>query len=190
MTHTEEIKLLVGRCLEGDKESYGEIVRFYQQKIYDLCYHYLGTRQDAEDAAAEVFIKGYRSLSSFDPQYAFATWLYKIAVNHAIGILRKQKRERQYLSTQNSNPLWVIEAEAPESVFFNRSQDEMFQKALEMLPVKYRTTLMLKYHHDLSYKEIGNIMELPVNTVGSLVLRAKQELRKIIKRGENHGMSR
>jgi RNA polymerase sigma-70 factor (ECF subfamily) len=180
MKNSEEIKVLVSRCLGGNRESFGTIVRRFQQQIYDLCFHYLGTMQDAEDATADVFIKAYRSLTSFNPQYAFSTWLYKIAVNHSIGILRRQKREREYLKDEGANPLTVKSARPPEAVFFENDQKAAFFNALVSLPDKYRTALMLKYQQDLSYKEIGEIMDMPVNTVGSLILRGKKELRDIL----------
>jgi RNA polymerase sigma-70 factor (ECF subfamily) len=173
-----QIVVLVKECLEGDKESYSLIIRHFQQKVYDLCFHFLGTPQDAEDAAIEAFIKAYRALSDFNPQYAFSTWLSRIAVNHSISVLRRQKREREYLQAEAANPTSLTEGKSPDTVFFNNSQQKALESVLPSLPVKYRTALMLKYRQDLSYKEISEIMDIPVNTVGSLILRAKQELRE------------
>jgi RNA polymerase sigma-70 factor (ECF subfamily) len=171
----------VKECLDGDKESYNPIIRHFQQKIYDLCFHFLGTPQDAEDAAVEVFIKAYRALSDFNPHYAFSTWLFRIAVNHSIGILRRQKREREYLQAEASNPTSITEWKSPDTVFFNNSQKKALESVLLSLPMKYRTALMLKYRQDLSYKEISEIMDIPVNTVGSLILRGKKELKEALK---------
>ncbi|MCP5053496.1 MAG: RNA polymerase sigma factor [bacterium] len=176
-----DIKLSVSRCLNGDKESYSPVVRHFQQRIYDLCFHYLGTLQDAEDAAAEIFIKAYRALGSFNPRYAFSTWLYRIASNHCIGILRRQKREKEYLLEQGSNPSKLKHSAAPDTVFFEDTKKTAFRNALETLPIQYRTALMLKYHQDLSYKEIAETMDLPVNTVGSLILRGKKDLKEKIR---------
>lgn len=176
-----QIVVLVKECLKGDKESYSLIIRHFQKKIFDLCFHFLGTPQDAEDAAIEVFIKAYRSLKNFNPQYAFSTWLFRIAVNHSIGILRRQKREREYLQAETSNPTSMTEWKNPDTVFFNNSQQKALENALPSLPVKYRTALILKYQQDLSYKEISEIMDIPVNTVGSLILRGKKELREALK---------
>lgn len=97
-----EIILTVNECLKGKKDSYNAIVRWFQKKIYSLCLSFLGTPQDAEDAAMDIFIKAYHSLPEFNPQYAFSTWLYKIAVNHSIGILRSQKN-RKNTSPNNGN---------------------------------------------------------------------------------------
>ncbi|UCH95852.1 MAG: sigma-70 family RNA polymerase sigma factor [Candidatus Aminicenantes bacterium] len=175
-----KILALVEECLKGNTESYGSIVRHFQEKIYNLCFHFLGTPQDAEDAAIEVFIKAYRSLNHFNPQYAFSTWLFKIAVNHSIGVLRQQKREKEYLLAEASNPTRLKESRAPDIVFFRDSQQKALEKALESLPVKYKTALMLKYQQDLSYQEISEITDIPVNTIGSLILRGKKALREAL----------
>lgn len=176
--NNSQIVLLVKECLKGDKESYSLIIRHFQQKVYDLCFLFLGTSQDAEDAAIEVFIKAYRALKNFNPQYAFSTWLSRIAVNHSISVLRRQKREREYLLAGAANPTSLIAVKSPDTVFFNDSHQKALESVWPSLPVKYRTALILKYQQDLSYKEIGEIMDIPVNTVGSLILRGKQELRE------------
>jgi RNA polymerase sigma factor (sigma-70 family) len=176
-----EIVLLVNECLAGKRESYSPIIRCFQGKIFALCFHFMGTSPDAEDAAMEVFIKAYRKLKGYNPQYAFSTWLFKIAVNHCIGLLRRQKREKEYLDTQRSNPARTIEANSPEVIFFKDTRQTALENAVNSLPVKYRTALILKYQQDLSYRQISEIMEIPVNTVGSLILRGKKELREVLK---------
>ena len=119
-----QIVVLVKECLDGDKESYSLIIRHFQQNIYNLCFYFLGTPQDAEDAAIEVFTKAYRALKDFNPQYAFSTWLFRIAVNHSIGILRRQKREREYLQAEAANPTGMTERKSPDTVFFNNSKQK------------------------------------------------------------------
>ncbi len=178
--NNQEIIAFVSQCLKGNKDSYNSIVRCFQKKIYELCYHFLGTPQDAEDAAIEVFIKAYRSLGDFNPQYAFSTWLFRIAVNHSISILRRQKHAREYLPSEAANPGTFTETRAPDRIFFEESQQKALEDALDSLPLKYRTALMLKYQQDLSYQEISEIMDIPVNTVGSLILRGKKELRETL----------
>ncbi|MCP4155633.1 MAG: sigma-70 family RNA polymerase sigma factor [bacterium] len=192
MKKNEDILLSVRQCLNGRTESYAGIVRFFQKKIYNLCYHYLGTPQDAEDAAADIFIKAYNALASFNPEYNFSTWLFKIASNHSIGILRKQKRERDYLQShsqgQNKQPdekrIALVESKTPDAVFFKEAQDSSLKETLTDLPEKYRTVLMLKYHEGFSYRKISEIMDIPVNTVGSLVLRGKKVLRERVESKE------
>jgi RNA polymerase sigma-70 factor (ECF subfamily) len=177
----DEIIFSVKQCLNGRTEAFAHIIRQFQEKIHRLCLHYLGTAQDAEDAAAEVFVKAYKALNTFNPQYKFSTWIFKIAVNHSLQILRRQKLEKDYLVSEFSDESRLAETNSPDHVFFKDAQKESLDKAIKTLPVNYRTALLLKYGEGFSYKQIGDIMEIPVNTVGSLVLRGKKELRERIK---------
>lgn len=182
----EEIVFAVKQCLNGRTEAFSRIIRQFQKKIYYMCLHFLGTPQDAEDAAADIFIKAYNALGTFNPQYNFSTWIFKIAVNRSLEILRRQKRERDYLLSQNEslNGKKLTEINSPAAVFFKDSQKESLERALKTLPVKYRTALMLKYREGFSYRQISDIMEIPTNTVGSLILRGKKELRKKLEEKE------
>jgi len=175
-----EIKQSVRQCLQGNTDAFGPVVRRYRQSIHSLCRHYLGTPQDAEDAAADVFIKAYRRLAAYDPGYAFSTWLYRIAVNHCIALLRRRKLETAHLAGEAEKPGAGMDYRAPEAMFFEDVTQELYRQALAKLPDHYRTALLLKYQQDLSYKEISGIMEVPVNTVGSLILRGKTILKETL----------
>lgn len=178
-----EIILLVNQCLAGDKEAYSRIVDRFRVKVFNICFHYLRTVQDAEDAVMEVFIKAYKALAGFDSRYAFSTWLFKIAVNHSLGILRRQKLEQDYIQSAVPAPgsmTLLADHRAPDAVFFDNTEQEDLETAVKKLPENYRTALMLKYQQDFSYREISEIMDIPVNTVGSLILRGKRELRRLV----------
>lgn len=180
MQNSEIIKL-IKRCLDGNRQSFAPVVRYFQARIYRLCFRYLGTAQDAEDAAAEVFIKAFRSLHSYDSRFAFSTWLYRIAVNHSLSLLRRRKLESGFLESEGSQdaaPVKEARSKCPETVFFEAGQTEDLLNALDGLPENYRTVLVLKYQQDLSYKEIGEIMDIPVNTVASHILRGKKILKE------------
>ena len=176
----EEITFLLNECLAGKKKSFEPITSFFKDKIYRMCYRILGTPQDAEDATMDVFIKAYNSLNSYNPQYAFSTWLFKIAINHSIQILRRQKVETDFIFNQSLNPAISVHTQSPETIYLNYYKQDALSSAIENLPVKYRTALMLKYQEDLSYEQIGEILDIPVNTVGSLILRGKKELKEIL----------
>jgi len=180
-----EITGLVIECLAGKKESYEPIARYFQGKIYRICFQILGTPQDAEDAAMDVFIKAYRSLTGYNSQYAFSTWISRIAVNHSIGILRRRKLENDYFAQQVSNPMISTDTRCPETVYINDCRGSALSDAIETLPAKTRTALMLKYQEDLSYEQIGEILDIPVNTVGSLILRGKKDLREKLSNTQN-----
>lgn len=176
----KEIIQCVSDCLNGNKESFNLIFKFYKKKIFNLCYHYIGIIPDAEDAAVEVLFKVYNSLKKFDNRYKFSTWIYKIAYNYSIEILRKKKREDKYINSGSFRELKFVEKDTPSTQLFELNKKENFKEELKKIPKNFQEVLMLKYYHDLSYQQISEIMNLPKNTVGILILRAKKALKKQI----------
>lgn len=177
-TGEAEINAVIDRCLDGDNRAFENIVRRFQGPVYHTCLHFAHTPQDAEDAAADVFIKAFRSLTTFDPQYKFSTWLFKIAVNHCIQVARKKKRETDYLHRHFSENRDQADHETPAVLLFRSAEKSRVKEALLSIPLKYQAALMLKYYQELSYQEIGEILAVPKNTVASLILRGKKALRE------------
>ena len=174
-----EIIAVISECKQGNKEAFTKIIHHFQNKVFHICFHFTGTSQDAEDAAADVFIKTYHSLPSFNPRYKFSTWLFKITVNHCIGLSRKKKHEKNYLLSQfPDRRAQESDEKTPCALFFKELEQERVREALRSIPVKYQAALMLKYYRDLSYREISEILSVPQNTAASLILRGKKELRK------------
>lgn len=176
-----EIISIIKDCLNGRKETFSQIINLFQKRIFIICFHFLGTHQDAEDATTEIFIKIFDSLSSFNMNYKFSTWIFKVAVNHLNDILRKKKREKKYLISEFSNRKKQTEWITPESVFLKKNEENKLKKAIKSISIQYQNALMLKYYHELSYQQISEIMDIPVNTVGSLLFRGKNELKNKLK---------
>lgn len=172
-----EISSIIKECLNGKKESFTQIINLFQDQIFNICFQFLRTHQDAEDATTEIFIKTFNSLNSFNTNYKFTTWIFKIAFNHLNDILRKKKREKKYLVSEFSNTMKHAEPVTPENVFFKKLEGNKLMKALKSIPIKYQSALMLKYYFELSYQEISEVMDIPKNTVASLLFRGKNELR-------------
>ena len=173
-----EILSAINACQQGNRKSFTSIVQRYQSALYHFCYHFLGTRQDSEDASTDIFIKVYRSLGSFNPRHKFSTWLYKIAYNHLVEISRRKKRENRYFGSEMVHHAEVTVRETPDSVFFKNAIQEDVKKGLQSITLNSRTALMLRYYHQLSYREICQVMNIPLNTVASLIFRGKKELRE------------
>jgi RNA polymerase sigma-70 factor (ECF subfamily) len=173
-----EISSAVDACQQGNREFFTSIIQDYQSALYHFCYHFLGSRQDSEDASVDIFIKVYRSLGSFNPRYKFSTWLYKIAYNHLVEISRRKKRENRYFESEMVHGAEVVVQETPDSVFFKNADQEDVKNGLQSISPNSRTALMLRYYHQLSYREICQVMDIPLNTVASLIFRGKSELRK------------
>jgi len=174
-----EITTVISECKQGNKEAFAKIIRHFQGPVFHICFHFTHTNQDAEDAAADVFVKVYRSLSSFDPRYRFSTWIFKITVNHCIGLFRKKKHEKDYLISQfPDRSAEQRHEETPCALFFKELDQERVRDALDSIPAKYRAALILKYYRDCSYREISEILGVPQNTAASFILRGKKNLRK------------
>lgn len=166
---------LVIRAQEGDRNAYSELVRAHTQGVLNVIYRMCGDMHVAEDAAQETFIQAWLKLKSYRPQSSLKTWLYRIAVNTAIDMLRKEKRilpsEIDDLNLRDSNP-------GPEALAANSEQTEMVQEAVLALPDASRAVLVLREFEGLSYKEIAESLEIPVGTVMSRLNYARKLLRE------------
>jgi RNA polymerase sigma-70 factor (ECF subfamily) len=146
----------------------------------------LDSRESAEDAASEVFLKLQRSLESFDGSIPFAKWLLKVAGNHCIDVLRRRRRGQQVI-VEVEDGAAVMEATSPEpsplGAFIRMEEKAQLQAAIARLPENYRVPLVLRYYSELSYDEIGQQVGLQKNHVAALIFRAKQELRRKLAHG-------
>ena len=179
-----DILKTIESSLNGNRESFASIVRDFQKPLYHFCFHFLGNMQDAEDASVDIFLKAYRALGSFDSRYRFSSWFYKIAYNHLVEVTRRRKRENRYFGSIMGQRTELTEKQTPDSIFFKLEEREEVKNVLQSISLNHKTALMLRYYHQLSYREIGHIMKIPKNTVASLLMRGKRELRKKLDREE------
>ncbi|MEO5950018.1 MAG: RNA polymerase sigma factor [Candidatus Saccharimonadales bacterium] len=166
-------KLIITRVLEGETDSYRELVERYQTGLIIHCENILNDRQDGEDMAQEAFIKAFKSLKTFSSEKArFSTWLYRIASNLCVDFLRKNKKvfnvEDIERYTQAIDPAY-IEMDEIEKV-------RMLVEQLE--PPKYAEVIKAYFWEGKSYQEIAAIFNTTTNTIGSWINRAKSQLRK------------
>jgi RNA polymerase sigma-70 factor (ECF subfamily) len=182
----EEMKIsaTIKDCLNGKKESFTFIVEDFQERIHRFCFHLLGSVEDAKDATSEVFMKAFIHLARFDESRSFSNWLFTIAYNHCVDILRKRKRERKSLQAQfSSRPDVIRQKPEIESGYIDRLEKERLNRAIKKLPPKYLTSLLLRYQFELPYADIAQVMDKPVSSVRLLIFRGKKELRKIMEQG-------
>lgn len=176
---------LVARTLRGDQQAFVQLVEKYQTPVYNLAYRMLGNPQDAEDAAQETFLRAYMQLTTYRPARPFATWLLSIAAHYCID---QHRRSRATLSFDD---LLVTTDPAgheplPEEMLLDREQQMEIQAALGSLPPRYRLLLILRYWHDLSYAEMGEILHLAEGTVKVGVFRAREALGQRLLRQSSH----
>ena len=163
------------RTKDGDRRTFTHIVNKYQQPIYNYCYHMLQNGDEAEDAAQEVFMRTYSRLGTYDDRHKFSTWLFSIAVHYCIDKLRK--RHFQLISWDDLAPWYLFpgqESPQPERALLEAEAVREVRSLLNMLPPDYRTIVILKYWHVLSYQEIAQTLEMTVSAVKSKLFRARK----------------
>lgn len=162
----------------GNRERYGLLVERYEQKMSRYVRRFLYDADDAADVVQDVFVKAYINIKSFDIKQRFSPWMYRIAHNECINSIKKKKRE----------PLPFFDADAlfPHPVARERADDEMqvkqirlaLDRCLKELDAKYREPLILYYFEELEYREISDILRIPVSTVGVRLNRGRVILKE------------
>lgn len=173
---------IVRECLEGRQDAYTLLMSRYKRPVFGLIYRTVRQREDAEDLAQETFIKAFRSLPSYDPQYAFSSWLFKIASNLCIDHFRRQRTETVSLDDEDK-PLEIPDGtQNPEEAAVAQSERSVIDAAIGSLPVDYRLVILLRHKEEKSYEEIAQILNLPLGTVKAKVHRARGALKERLKR--------
>jgi RNA polymerase sigma-70 factor (ECF subfamily) len=181
----QDLDSVIERARGHDAEALGEIYRRYVRRVFGLCRYMLESRESAEDATSEVFLKLQRSIEGYDSSIPFPRWLLRVAGNQCIDALRRRQRGSKVILEGED----VAFNEAPSSELspLNAviSSDERAQvrEAIARLPMKYRVPLVLRYYSELSYDEIAQQLDLQRNHVAALIFRAKQELRRKLAKG-------
>ena len=183
MNEQELIELVKKR----DRIAFKTLVETWQGMVYNTALGILQNAEDAEDVSQEVFIQVYESISSFKGESKFSTWLYRIAITKTTDHIRKKKRKKRFAFVQSlygKNDGEIIE---PPDFFHpgihleNKENGAILFKAIEQLLPNQKAAFILSKTEDLSYKEIGEIMNLSEAAVDALLQRAKNKLKKILK---------
>lgn len=174
ISQTNELEL-VTRAQSGDRNAFSELVRTHSQGVLNVIYRMCGDIAVAEDAAQETFILAWLRLRSYRPETSLRNWLYRIAVNTAIDMLRKEKR---ILPGAVENLGLTDPRPGPEALAANSEQAEAIQEAILALPEASRAVLVLREYESLSYQEIAEALDIPVGTVMSRLNYARKLLRE------------
>jgi RNA polymerase sigma factor (sigma-70 family) len=169
-------KQSIQRVLEGYKEEYAFLVDRYKNKIYGILRGMGADHQDAQDLTQETFIKAYRKLAAHDLSKSFAAWLYTIAAN----LLKDLRRRTHPTGWLEEPPPDSSPGDNPEEVLLQAEYRTELQVLIRQLPCNYRIVLMLRYTNDLSYEEMSNVLDVPLNKVQNDLYRAKKRLKQMI----------
>jgi RNA polymerase sigma-70 factor (ECF subfamily) len=177
---TTEPTEAIARARGGDADAWGQLYHDYAPAIFRFCRRALPTREDAEDATMEVFMKLRGKLNQYDETRSFSAWLYKIAANHCWDVLRR-RRIRQDKETEDveSVPLEHPDPSQLELLIEQRTSEEV-RKALAKMSGRARMALVMRYYSDMSYDEIADALGVRRAFVGVVLLRARHELRQAL----------
>jgi RNA polymerase sigma-70 factor (ECF subfamily) len=165
---------LVTQAQRGERNAFNELVRIHAQGVMNVVYRMCGDAQVAEDAAQETFIQAWQHLASYRPQTSLRSWLYRIAVNAATDMLRKEKR----ILPNALEDLHLQDPQAgPEALFVQQERTSLVRKAILSLPDASRAVLVLREYEGMSYHEIAAALDIPVGTVMSRLNYARKSLR-------------
>ena len=174
---------LVEKIRSENNELYAEIVRRYEQKLYRYLRYLTNRPDESEDLLQDVFIKAYRNLFGFDTKRKFSPWIYRIAHNEGVNFVKKTNRRKQ-VSLENVDFSLGNQGDSVEDVFTKGEIREKVKECLDELEAKYREPLVLYYFEDKSYREISDILRIPVKTVGTFIFRGKRILKTICQKKE------
>jgi RNA polymerase sigma-70 factor, ECF subfamily len=193
LDENQVVGLLVRRCVDGDAAAWEDIVQRYHRRIYNICYRFAGASDDAQDLTQEVFIKMYRTLSTYDMgKGAFMTWVTTITRNLLVDHFRKTKADRLTDSLdsvpsehEDAQPLSAQIADrglAPDAHVQSRETRETVHQALQKLSPELREAVILRDLQDMDYREIATSLRVPEGTVKSRINRGRAELARLLQR--------
>ena len=171
---TDNEAQLVTQAQNGDRNAFSELVSIHAQGVLNVVYRMCGDTLIAEDAAQETFIRAWQNLSSYRPQTPLRNWLYRIAFNAGMDMLRKNRR---ILPDDIDDMQLTDGAPGPESLVSQQERTDMVQKAILSLPDASRAVLVLREYEGLSYQEISSTLDIPVGTVMSRLNYARNLLK-------------
>ena len=161
---------------EGDINSFSILVERYERKIKRYARKFLSGSEDIEDIVQNIFIKAYKNIQSFDVKRKFSPWIYRIAHNEFINALKKKKTGLQLFSLDILLPYLVDEEKINQEIEFKEIRQSL-KYCLNKIDIKYGEPIILYYLEDMSYKEIADIMHIPISTVGIRLKRGKKMLK-------------
>ncbi len=181
-------KKLLAALKSGSEEGYRTLVDLYQAKVINICLGYFPIQQDAEDLAQEVFVKLFSSVEKFRGEASLGTWVYRIAVNKCLEMVRYRKRTKRMAFFQSlvglddqAMQISSGQFDHPGVTLENKERTQLLYQHIEKLPEKQRTAFILSRLEGLSYQEICAVMEVSLSSVESLLFRAKQNLKKTLR---------
>jgi RNA polymerase sigma factor (sigma-70 family) len=180
---------LVKRALEdGDQKAYAELMGRYRDSVYYMLLKMVNNKDDAEDLTVEAFGKAFKRLSQYTPNFAFSTWLFRIATNNCIDFIRRKRKntfslDRPIEDDEGGEMVVDIRSDTmdPEEHIMKKQKIMMLHDLVDKLKPRYRTLIEMRYFQELSYEEIAAELDLPLGTVKAQLFRAREFLYNVLK---------
>jgi RNA polymerase sigma factor (sigma-70 family) len=179
--------VFVDAALAGDQRAYQQLVDKYQRALYYHILKLVRNRDVVDDLVQEAFLKAFDCLESYNRQYAFSTWIYRIATNHSIDYLRKKKLSTLSIDEPMQGKDGEMQMELTDEMastdreIIAKQRRKMVREAVEALPEKYRLVVRMRHMDEMSYEEIAEELGLPLGTVKAHIFRARELLNKHLK---------
>ena len=189
----KEDLIWVKRAQEGDELAFAALLKRYRDSIYFLLLKMINNPSDAEDLTIEAFGKAFRNIHKYSPDFAFSTWLFKIASNNCIDYIRKNKNKEYSFQpnsedmsqTGDSDKSYNVQLESShpkhDEVLMTREKGERLRAVVQELKPRYKKLVELRYYEEYSYEEIAESLKLPLGTVKAQLFRARELLFNILK---------
>jgi len=165
----------VQACLQGDRQAFAALVERYDRPVYNAALRMLRSPEDARDVTQTVFLKAFQGLASYDPDFKFYSWIYRIAINETLNWQRVRRRETDPVDDQHP-----ADGPGPEDAVAEDDSRRQLLDAIQKLKPEYRAVITLRYFVDRSYEDIGQILGIEEKTVKSRLFTARQLLKDLL----------
>ncbi len=180
---------LVKRALEvADQKAYAELMGRYRDSVYYMLLKMVNNKDDAEDLTVEAFGKAFKRLSQYTPNFAFSTWLFRIATNNCIDFIRRKRKntfsiDQPMEDDEGGEMVMDLRSDTldPEQHIMKKQKIMMLRELVDKMKPRYRTLIEMRYFQELSYEEIADQLELPLGTVKAQLFRAREFLYNVLK---------
>lgn len=183
-----DYKLVRKAIDEGDQKAYAELMGRYRESVYFMLLKMVNNKDDAEDLTIEAFGKAFKRLSQYTPNFAFSTWLFRIATNNAIDYIRRKRKntfsiDRPFEDEEGGEMMMDIRSQGldPEEHIMKKQKIMMLRELVDKLKPRYRTLIEMRYFKEMSYEEISAELDLPLGTVKAQLFRAREFLYNVLK---------
>ena len=178
---------LIEAALSGQAKAYEELMQRYRKAVYHTVFSMVRHADDADDLTSETFAKAFLHLSRYRPDFAFSTWLFRIATNHCIDFLRRKRLPTRSLyatttASDSEEVAWDISSPdpTPQEAIIRQQRVDVTRQVVERLPPKYAQLVRLRYFDELSYEEVATELQVPVGTVKAQLFRARELMLELL----------